>query len=127
MRCQLLIGAYTLGHFMIGTVTLRTPNLPTPPVTLLAHMGPVTSISVDPSQGSGGRYMATGGADGKVKVWDCRNWKGCVREWTPRSQGGGIATGVGIELEWSQKGLLGVASGGNVNVSETLLSALSRI
>ncbi|KAF9521158.1 hypothetical protein BS47DRAFT_1335263 [Hydnum rufescens UP504] len=98
-----------LGH-QNGTVTLRTPNLPTPAVTLLAHLGPVTSISVDPSSGSGGRYMATGGADGKVKVWDCRNWKGCVREWVPRSQGG-----VGIELEWSQKGILGVSSGGGVN------------
>jgi U3 small nucleolar RNA-associated protein 7 len=64
--------------------------------------------------------MATAGADGKVKVWDCRNWKGCVREWTPRSQGGrgGIgAMGTGIEVEWSQKGVLGVASGGSVYVS----------
>jgi len=59
--------------------------------------------------------MATAGADGKVKVWDCRNWKGCVREWKVRSMGGG-GPGVGIELEWSQKGLLGVASGGSVMV-----------
>ncbi|KDQ18603.1 hypothetical protein BOTBODRAFT_63501 [Botryobasidium botryosum FD-172 SS1] len=102
-----------LGH-QNGTVTLRTPNLSTPPVTLLAHLGPITSLSVDPS--SGGRYLATAGVDNRVKVWDCRNWKGCVREWTVRGGGGGGSKGIGTELEWSQKGLLAVASGGTVNV-----------
>lgn len=53
--------------------------------------------------------MTTAGHDGMVKVWDCRNWKGAVRQWTTR---GGSA-----ELEWSQKGTLAVASGGSVNVS----------
>ena len=95
-----------LGH-QNGTVTLWTPNLPHPAVRLLAHLGPVVSVSVDPS--TAGRYMATAGHDGTVKVWDCRNWKGAVRQWTTR---GGSA-----ELEWSQKGMLAVASGGSVNVS----------
>ncbi|KAI0759405.1 BING4CT-domain-containing protein [Trametes elegans] len=94
-----------LGH-QNGTVTLWTPNLPHPAVRLLAHMGPVASVSVDPS--TGGRYMATAGQDGMVKVWDCRNWKGAVRTWNAR---GGSA-----ELEWSQKGALAVATGGSVNV-----------
>ncbi|KAF9055197.1 BING4CT-domain-containing protein [Hymenopellis radicata] len=94
-----------LGH-QNGTVTLWTPNLPHPAVQLLAHLGPVASVSMDPSQG--GRYMATAGKDSTVKVWDCRNWKGAVREWTAR---GGYA-----ELEWSQKGALAVASGGSINV-----------
>jgi len=95
-----------LGH-QNGTLTLWTPNLPHPAVRLLAHLGPVVSVSVDPS--AGGRYMATAGHDGTVKVWDCRNWKGAVRQWTTR---GGSA-----ELEWSQKGALAVASGGSVNAS----------
>ena len=95
-----------LGH-QNGTVTLWTPNLPHPAVRLLAHLGPVVSVSVDPS--TGGRYMATAGHDSTVKVWDCRNWKGAVRQWTTR---GGSA-----ELEWSQKGALAAASGGSVNVS----------
>jgi len=95
-----------LGH-QNGTVTLWTPNLPHPAVRVLAHLGPVVSVSVDPS--TGGRYMATAGHDGTVKVWDCRNWKGAVRQWTTR---GGSA-----ELEWSQKGALAIASGGSVNVS----------
>ncbi|KAK0199923.1 BING4CT-domain-containing protein [Desarmillaria ectypa] len=94
-----------LGH-QNGTVTLWTPNLPHPAVQLLAHLGPVASVSMDPSQG--GRYMATAGKDQTVKVWDCRNWKGAVREWTAR---GGYA-----EVEWSAKGALAVASGGTVNV-----------
>ena len=95
-----------LGH-QNGTVTLWTPNLPHPAVRLLAHLGPVASVSVDPS--TGGRYMATAGQDGTVKVWDCRNWKGAVRTWNAR---GGSAV-----LEWSQKGALAVATGGSVNVS----------
>ncbi|KAJ7864963.1 BING4CT-domain-containing protein [Mycena olivaceomarginata] len=94
-----------LGH-QNGCVTLWTPNLPHPAVQLLAHLGPVASVSVDPS--SGGRYMATAGRDSTVKVWDCRNWKGAVREWSAR---GGAA-----EVEWSQRGALAVASGGTVNV-----------
>jgi U3 small nucleolar RNA-associated protein 7 len=95
-----------LGH-QNGTVTLWTPNLPHPAVQLLAHLGPVVSVSMDPSQG--GRYMSTSGRDGTVKVWDCRNWKGAVREWNAR---GGPA-----EVDWSARGSLAVASGGAVNVS----------
>ncbi|PPQ63893.1 hypothetical protein CVT24_010360 [Panaeolus cyanescens] len=95
-----------LGH-QNGCVTLWTPNLPHPAVQLLAHMGPVVSVAVDPSEG--GRYMATSGRDGTVKVWDCRNWKGAVREWAVR--GGGDP-----ELEWSARGYLAVANGGSVNV-----------
>lgn len=99
-----------LGH-QNGTVTLWTPNMPEPAVRLLAHLGAVTSVSVDPSH-SGGRYMATAGLDGKVKVWDCRNWKGYVREWSIRGASPG-----GTEVDWSQKGYLGVISGGHAQVS----------
>ncbi|KAG5633059.1 hypothetical protein H0H81_011528, partial [Sphagnurus paluster] len=73
-----------LGH-QNGCVTLWTPNLPHPAVQLLAHVGPVVSVHVDPSQG--GRYMASAGRDGTVKVWDCRNWKGAVRDWVVRGGG----------------------------------------
>jgi U3 small nucleolar RNA-associated protein 7 len=59
--------------------------------------------------------MATAGKDGTVKVWDCRNWKGAVREWSVR--GSGSET----EVEWSQRGFLGVASGGSVNVCNFLI------
>lgn len=104
-----------LGH-QNGTVTLWTPNLPHPAVRLLAHLGPVASVAVDAS--TGGRYMATSGQDGAVKVWDCRNWKGAVRQWNAR---GGPA-----ELDWSQRGALAVATGGSVNVSVRVLARLRR-
>lgn len=94
-------------HLHAGTVTLWTPNSPSPHVRLLAHLGPVTSVSIDPS--SAGRYLATSGMDGKVKIWDCRNWKGCLRQWVSRASG--------AELDWSQQGMLSVASGTSVTVS----------
>jgi hypothetical protein len=100
-----------LGH-QNGTVTLWTPNLPQPAVRLLAHLGPVCSVAVDPS--AGGRYLATAGVDGMVKVWDCRSWKEALRSWNSR---GGHAT-----LAWSQRGCLAVASGGAVNVSAIIFS-----
>jgi len=53
--------------------------------------------------------MATSGADGTVKVWDCRNWGQTVREWTERSHGV-------HELDWSMKGMLAVSGKGAVNV-----------
>lgn len=62
--------------------------------------------------------MASSGADGTVKVWDCRNWKGAVREWTTR--------GGGAELEWSAKGALAVATGGSVNVRRFFPSSETR-
>jgi U3 small nucleolar RNA-associated protein 7 len=87
----------------------------TPIVRLQAHLGNVSSLSVD-SSSDGGRYLATAGVDGMVKVWDCRNWKGVVREWRVRSGGNGKNGGAGAEVDWSGKGFLAVAAGGAVNV-----------
>ncbi|KAG2032701.1 hypothetical protein BDR03DRAFT_1002441 [Suillus americanus] len=60
-----------LGHSN-GVVTLRTPNIPHPAVQILAHLGPVVGLSVDPS--SGGRYMAMSGQDSVVR--DCAGMDG---------------------------------------------------
>ena len=43
------------------------------------------------------------------QVWDSRNYASPVREWSPRS-------GNASALEWSQRGVLAVASGATVNV-----------
>lgn len=102
-----------LGHHN-GTVTFWTPNSPTPHIRLLAHMGEVTDVEVDAH--SGGRYIATSGVDGRVKVWDCRNWKGCVRQWMARSNSGLT----GAHLSWSQMGMLAVGSSNCVNVRLSL-------
>lgn len=55
-----------LGHNN-GTVTLWTPNMSTPVVRLLAHLGPVTGLSVWGNDGQGGRHLATAGVDGEFK------------------------------------------------------------
>lgn len=73
-----------LGH-QNGTMTMWSPNLTTPHVKLLAHRGPVAGIAVDPSETSAGRYCATAGVDGIVKLWDGRMWGKEVRHWTVRN------------------------------------------
>jgi U3 small nucleolar RNA-associated protein 7 len=59
-----------MGH-QNGTVTLWSPNSTTALVKLLAHRGPVRSISVDRE----GRYMVSAGQDLKMSVWDIRMFK----------------------------------------------------
>ncbi|KAI1639411.1 BING4CT domain-containing protein [Biscogniauxia mediterranea] len=62
-----------VGH-QNGTVTLWSPNCASsegPLVKLLAHRGPVRSISVHRE----GYYMVSAGQDCKMAVWDIRNFK----------------------------------------------------
>lgn len=93
-----------LGH-QNGTVTLWSPSVNQPLVKILAHLGPVTSISVDPS--SSGKLMTTTGLDGSLKVWDARNWKS-LASWTLKKPAKTTA--------WSQKGLLAVGWGAHVSI-----------
>lgn len=97
-----------LGHSN-GTVSLWTPNLSTPALSLLAHRGPLTSISVNVA--SSGREMATSGLDGSIKIWDCRNLgKGPLKEWISRKPAN--------DLKYSQRGFLGVSWGNHVSIYE---------
>lgn len=75
-------------------------------------MDGVVSLGVDPSEvgGGGGRYVATAGRDGVVKVWDHRNWKGAVR--SGRVRGGGKGCVKEIEVGWSQRGRWRLRVGG---------------
>lgn len=97
-------GVISLGHSN-GTVTMWTPNMATPQVTLLAHNGPLTAISHDPS--SIGLHFATTGLDGKMKVWDARMWA-TINEWQLRKPGSSLC--------YSQKGLLAANWGNHVTV-----------
>lgn len=93
-----------LGH-QNGTVSLWSPSISQPQVKLLAHRGPVTSVSVDPS--SSGRIMSTTGLDGGLKIWDTRTWK-TLADWTLKKPATTAA--------WSQKGLLAVGWGAHVSI-----------
>ncbi|KAL7418157.1 NUC141 domain-containing protein [Mrakia frigida] len=100
-------GIVHLGH-QNGTMTLWSPNLATPHVRLLAHLGPITSISIDPSSSSLGRHLCTTGLDGAVKIWDSRNYSKPLSQWTSRRE---IAS-----TAFSQRGLLAVGAGSTVQI-----------
>ncbi|KAI8366692.1 WD40-repeat-containing domain protein [Radiomyces spectabilis] len=91
-----------LGHSN-GTVTLWSPTMSAPLVKMLCHKGPVQSVAVDNS----GRYMATSGLDGQLKIWDIRKFEELQSYYTPRP-----ATSLSI----SQKGLLGVGWSTHVSI-----------
>ncbi|CAG8636660.1 10693_t:CDS:10, partial [Paraglomus brasilianum] len=89
-----------LGH-VNGTVTLWSPNMTTPLVKMLTHKGPVKALAVDHS----GKYMATSGLDGQLKIWDIRTYKSLHEYYTPTPA---------ACLSISQLGLLGVGWGPHV-------------
>ncbi|WWC69741.1 uncharacterized protein I206_103684 [Kwoniella pini CBS 10737] len=100
-----------LGHAN-GTMSLWSPNMTTPHVKLLAHRGPVNGIAVDPSEGSAGRYVATSGMDGMVKIWDGRMWGKEVRQWHVRNQI--------TNLAYSGMGMLSVGGKSGVTIYKDL-------
>ena len=51
-----------------GVVTMWSPNMSTPCVQMFCHHGPVRALAVDRS----GKYMASTGSDGQMKIWDLR-------------------------------------------------------
>mmetsp|Transcript_17037 Transcript_17037/g.36007 ORF Transcript_17037/g.36007 Transcript_17037/m.36007 type:complete len:607 (+) Transcript_17037:229-2049(+) len=88
-----------LGHTN-GTVTLWSPSSSEYLVKMLCHKGsPITSLAIDRS----GRYMATGGGDSKVKIFDLR----MLKEVHSYKTYGGAPTCLDI----SQTGVLGIGHG----------------
>lgn len=91
-----------LGHSN-GTVTLWSPNMPTPLVNWFTHHGPVKSISVDRE----GKYLVTAGADHRVRIWDVRKYQEIHSYYTQRPTD---------EVAISDMGLLGIGWKGHVTV-----------
>ncbi|XP_041481473.1 WD repeat-containing protein 46-like [Lytechinus variegatus] len=91
-----------LGH-PNGTVTMWSPNSREPLVKMLCHKGAVRSIAIDKQ----GTYMATGGMDRQLKIFDLRTYKPL--------QAYQVSFGAG-ELCFSQKGLLAAACNNVVEV-----------
>lgn len=97
-----------LGHTN-GTVTMWSPNLQEPHVKILCHHGPVRCIAVNRL----GTYMATGGADEKVNIWDLRSYKLTHTYWTPTPP---------TSLCISDTGLLCISHGPRVTIFKNGLS-----
>ena len=92
----------TCGHSK-GTVTMWTPSMKESAAKMLAHQQAVRAVSVDRS----GNYLATSATDRTVKIWDLRTYN-CLHSYR---LGAGAA-----HLQFSQRGLLGVAFGNRVEV-----------
>ena len=90
-----------LGH-KNGVVSMWSPAMTEPLAKIFSHQGPVTSLAVDDQ----GRYMATGGLDGRVKMWDVRTFR-VLQEYRLQqapealdiSQRGILAMGFGTHVE----------------------------
>lgn len=87
-----------------------TPSMNEPVVKMLCHKGAVASLAIDRS----GRYMATSGRDGSLKVWDIRTYKPMHEYRTPR-----IATSIDI----SDTGLLAAVHGPSVQIFKDCLTS----
>ena len=91
-----------LGHTN-GTVTMWTPSMSAPIVSIFTHRGPVSATACDAQ----GRYMVTAGLDGQLNVWDLRTYRKLHGYYTPTPASA---------IDVSQKGLLSVAFGTHVEV-----------
>ncbi|KAJ1666105.1 putative U3 small nucleolar RNA-associated protein 7 [Coemansia sp. RSA 1813] len=97
-----------LGHGN-GTVTLWSPKQTQPLARILCHKGPVQAMAIDRS----GTYMATSGLDGRLKIWDIRNFKPLHEYATTRPA---------QSIDISQRGLLAAGHGPNVTVWKDALT-----
>ena len=87
-----------------GVVSMWTPNKGKPVVRLVCHNGPARALAIDHR----GMYMATAGADNKMKIYDIRNLGEPVYDyWTPSPCS---------SLDISQTGLLSAACGSEVKI-----------
>lgn len=83
---------FTLIH-CVGTVTMWSPTVKEPLVSILCHSQSVRAVEVDIT----GHYMATVSADRYLKIWDVRMFRGLHSYRLPRSAN---------HLTFSHRGLL---------------------
>eukprot|EP01112_Ceratiomyxa_fruticulosa_P013761 TRINITY_DN3886_c0_g1_i13.p1 TRINITY_DN3886_c0_g1~~TRINITY_DN3886_c0_g1_i13.p1 ORF type:complete len:720 (+),score=134.93 TRINITY_DN3886_c0_g1_i13:190-2349(+) len=100
-------GVMLLGH-NDGAVTMWTPNINSPAVTILAHKGRVANIAIEKS----GKYLATVGLDTSLKIWDLRTYKELDTYYSPDKKYMSGFTSVDI----SQTGLVSASCGNTAYV-----------
>lgn len=98
-----------LGHSN-GTVTMWSPNMSTPLVSMLCHRGPVNAVAFD----SEGLHMVTAGMDKQVRVWDVRKFVPLHTYYAPMSNA--------KSLDVSQRGLIAVGCGSKIEIWRDALS-----
>lgn len=86
-----------------GVVTLWSPAIGKPLASMLCHRAPVTDVALDRE----GRYLATAGLDGLVKVWDIRKFGEIFAFKPPRPA---------TSLDISDTGLLAMGFGRGVQI-----------
>ncbi|TIA90162.1 hypothetical protein E3P99_01671 [Wallemia hederae] len=96
-----------------GIVSFWSPSTPHAHVKLQAHLGPVKSIAHD----NQGKYLASAGNDGFVKLWDMRMWKE-LTSFRARNQL--------KDITFSDKDMLAVGWGNHVYVYNNLLQQSSQ-
>jgi U3 small nucleolar RNA-associated protein 7 len=89
-------GVLDVGHGN-GVVTLWSPASPQPLARVLAHRGGVAALA----HSACGSYLATGGVDGLLKIWDARTFR-TLRETRLKGR-------APTSLDFSQRGMLAVA------------------
>lgn len=91
-----------LGHSN-GTITMWTPNMAKPVVTMKTHRASVAALGMD----IGGNMLVTSGVDGQVKIWDCRTYRELHSYFTVRPT---------TTIDISDQGLLALGYGPHVQV-----------
>ncbi len=86
-----------------GVVTLWSPAMSKPLVSMFTHPSPVTAVAVDPS----GTLMVTCGGDGQARVWDLRTYKELHAYFCKRPS---------VTASISQLGLVALGGGAHVTV-----------
>ncbi|ERN11202.1 hypothetical protein AMTRI_Chr04g180420 [Amborella trichopoda] len=89
-----------LGHNS-GKVTLWKPTSANPLVKMLCHHGPIAALAFH----NNGHLMATAGMDHKIKLWDLRKFE-AVHTFKGHAK----------TLDFSQRGLLAMASGSLIKI-----------
>lgn len=108
-------------HTLLAASTDRTLNLldlrlsSSVPAAGFGHPALPTSLSAHPTDGV---RVASGGADGIVRVWDVRSTKEAVSSFTAWNSGEGGKTKGGkvLGISWGPNGVLGIAGEAGVEI-----------